>query len=391
MNKIFLTLIPTMLCSLVVQSQCMDDILRSIETNNAELKALLKDNEAADASARAENCVAGPAVEYSPFWQKKVPGLSSSELIVSQEFDFPTLYSSRKKSADMEARALSLRYDEARRELLLEAELNCIELVRLRNERELIEQRLGCARNVLVLIDKMEKEGAITSLDINKMRMEQMSLEAAAQVNEAQQLSVKEVLMNMNSSEPLDFETLDYPEQPMIADFESFRTKALESDAAILAARGEAEAAGREVSLSRKSWLPSLTMGFRRNTAPGEAQNGFLVGMSFPVWSTSHRTRAARARQTAAEMRADEATRQVETRLRSQYNELVLLDKTIRTYDDSLMAETLRLLTKAMKVGQITILQYFSEADLVYGKMQELIDARYRYHTVMASLMRSTL
>ena len=44
-----------------------------------------------------------------------------------------------------------------------------------------------------------------------------------------------------------------------------------------------------------------------------------------------------------------------------------------------------------MDAGQITVLDYFTEADIVYGKMQELIDARYNYQSVMASLTRSTL
>ncbi len=145
--------------------------------------------------------------------------------------------------------------------------------------------------------------------------------------------------------------------------------------------------------MSRSEWLPSLTMGYRRNTAPGESANGFVVGLSFPVWSTSQRTRAARARQTAAELRADDESRRLESSLEARkYRELrVILEKTIAAYDPELMTRTLALLAKAVDAGQITVLDYFTEADIVYGKMQELIDARYNYQSVMASLTRSTL
>lgn len=391
MKKSILTLFILAAAILPSTAQTLDHILSSIESNNNELKALRKDHEAADADRRADNRPGGPSVEYSPFWQKNVSGLSSSELIVSQEFDFPTLYASRSKTAEAEAEALDLRYLEARRELLLVAKLGCIELVKLRRARKLMEQRLEYARSVTALVDKMASDGNATALDINKVRMEQMSLQGAAEINAGEQLAIEQSLTAMNASLPLEFDGIDYPEATMIGDFESFRSRALAGDAFIAAARGEAVAAGRQASLAGREWLPSLTMGYRRNTAPGEAQNGFIVGMSFPVWSTGQRTRAARARRTAAELRADEATREVETRIRAQYDELLLLEKTIRAYDENLMEETLRLLAKSLEASQITVLQYFTEADAVYAKMEELIDARYRYNAILASLTRSEL
>ncbi len=391
MKKTAFTIFSLFICTFVARGQGLGSILQSIEKNNAELRAMLMDNEAVDADMRAENTLAGPSVEYSPFWQKGVSGMSSTELIVSQEFDFPTLYSSRNRSADMESRALSLRYEATRCELLLEAKLKCLELIKLGSERNLIDRRLTSADNLLEIVKKMEERGDITALDLNKLRMERMSLEASARINEAQQIAVRQSLLEMNSSEPLTFEGLEYPETPMIASYDDFRTKAIESDATVKAALGDVAAAGQQLSVSRMGWLPSLSMGFRRNTVPGEAQNGLVVGMSFPVWSTGKHVKAARARKAAAELRADEATRQVEARIRSQYNELQTLDTTVRSYDPALMSETLRLLGKALEGGQITVIEYFNETALVYGKMQELMDAQYQYQVVMASLTRSSL
>ena len=380
-----------LLCGFASRAERIDEILTSIAANNVELKAMLKDAEARNDDNRADNTLGGPSVEYSPFWQKNVAGLSSSELIVSQEFDFPTLYAARSKSSGLQAKAMSLQYDAARRDVLLEAKQLCIDLVRLRNERELIEKRLGYACSVLEMLERKEQAGATTALEVNKSRMEKMSMEAAAQLNQSQQLSVMEALVAMNGSDSIAFDGIDYPAEPVLADYKEYCARALSYDAAIVAARGEVAAARQEVNVSRQSWLPAINMGFRRNTAPGESQNGFVVGLSFPVWSSKYRVRAAHARQVAAELRAEDAERTTETRMQAEYQEFVTLGKTIRAYDGELMTETLRLLAKAVEAGQITVLEYFNESDVVYGKMQELIEARYKYHTVMASLTRSDL
>lgn len=391
MRKTIAAAMALMLWSVGAGAERLADILQTIRANNTGLKAMLKDIEADNADTRADNTVGGPSVEYSPFWQKNVDGVASSELVVSQEFDFPTLYSARGKSADLKDKALMLQYDAARRNLLLQAKGLCIDLVKLRKERELLDLRRGYADTMLRLIEKKERAGASTALEVNKTRMEKMSLDAAAQSNDAGQLAIEEQLTALNASLPLELDGLDYPATDPISDYQSFKELALSSDPAILAARGEVVAARQELKVSRSEWLPSLTMGYRRNTAPGESANGFVVGLSFPVWSTSQRTRAARARQTAAELRADDESRRLESSLEAQYRELVILEKTIAAYDPELMTRTLALLAKAVDAGQITVLDYFTEADIVYGKMQELIDARYNYQSVMASLTRSTL
>ena len=115
MRKTIAAAMALMLWSVGAGAERLADILQTIRANNTGLKAMLKDIEADNADTRADNTVGGPSVEYSPFWQKNVDGVASSELVVSQEFDFPTLYSARGKSADLKDKALMLQYDAARR------------------------------------------------------------------------------------------------------------------------------------------------------------------------------------------------------------------------------------------------------------------------------------
>ena len=60
-------------------------------------------------------------MEYSPFYTRGITGMSSSELVVTQGFDFPTLYGARRKSGKVKQEALDRRYQAVRRDILLQA------------------------------------------------------------------------------------------------------------------------------------------------------------------------------------------------------------------------------------------------------------------------------
>ena len=83
---------------LPVQAQTIDDVLRQVEQNNKELQAQTHATLASKLEVQAENNLEDPSVEYSPFYTRGITGMSSSELVVTQGFDFPTLYGARRKS-----------------------------------------------------------------------------------------------------------------------------------------------------------------------------------------------------------------------------------------------------------------------------------------------------
>ena len=91
-----------------LNAQTMNDVLGSVERNNVELKAMLKGNEAARLEQKQQNNLEGLSVEYSPFFNSAVSGVASSELVVTQGFDFPTLYGARRKAGKMQGEAMEL-------------------------------------------------------------------------------------------------------------------------------------------------------------------------------------------------------------------------------------------------------------------------------------------
>ena len=60
------------------KAQDINSVLKSVEQNNMELKALLKGNEAADIENKSQNTLEDLSIEYSPFFQSE----TSSELAI---------------------------------------------------------------------------------------------------------------------------------------------------------------------------------------------------------------------------------------------------------------------------------------------------------------------
>ena len=108
------------------KAQDINSVLKSVEQNNMELKALLKGNEAADIENKSQNTLEDLSIEYSPFFQSETSGIASSELVITQGFDFPTLYGARKKAGQLQRNVLDMQYQTARRDILVNAKKLCL-------------------------------------------------------------------------------------------------------------------------------------------------------------------------------------------------------------------------------------------------------------------------
>ena len=108
-------------------AQGIDEILRSVEQNNKELKALGEQGRADALDIEAQNNLEDPSVEYSPFFAKGVSGIATSELVVKQGFDFPTLYAARRQSGKWKQEVLDRQLRIFRRDILLNAKNLCLD------------------------------------------------------------------------------------------------------------------------------------------------------------------------------------------------------------------------------------------------------------------------
>ena len=369
----------------------VDDVLKQIAQNNLTLRALQHDNEADVLDIKAENSLDGLSVEYSPFFRSGYSGVAESELVVSQEIQFPTKYADRNKQAMMQKSVGGKMYEKNRRDILLEAEQLCIDVIRLNKTLAMLDQRLKNSETLHQMYDKRMAAGDANILEVNKVKLDCMEVQTMVSEAQNERMLLLQQLQQLNGGKPVTIDSEKFPEFQPIKDFESYKALYLASDADIQMAETMLKSADMNVKMQKREWLPNISFGYRRNTEQKEGVNGLMVGVSFPLYSNSKRIKAARERRQSAELQVEQARKDAESQLQSGYQQLVGLQQVLDHSDVKMMQESIVLFSKALQHGEINALDYYTEVNSIYEKLQRHIDIHCQSAKLHAVLHKNEL
>ena len=369
-----------------LHTQSIDEVLQSISANNPELQALIKDTEAAQLQLKTENMLEDPTVEYSSFYSRNVTGQSGSEMVVSQGFDFPTIYAARHKQNILSSEALDNSLNAERRRILLEAKTLCLDIIMYRQLGELLGMQAEIAGDMLGMYEKRYAIGDATALEINKIKMELMNVATSVADNNAALAAANNSLSAMNGNAGLTFDADFYPLVEKVSDTQAAVDEYLSGNASVMAAEKAAESARKQVSVNKQNWIPKLEIGYRRNTAIREAEHGFLVGGSIPLFSNHRKVKMAKAQSASAVSQLTLAKAQAQAEAKSFISDIQETKAALDAYDEPLMRETLDLLKQAVEGGQISVIEYFVEASNIYTSLSNCITLQNRYQKLLAQL-----
>lgn len=394
MKRNIILLVATLLASVLRADDytSVEAILRQVEQHNTQLKAARQQDKATLAELRSDNTLGETSVEYSPFYQSGVSRTSSSELIVSQEFDFPTVYAQRRKGIALQQNVLEQQYRILRRDVLFQTEQLCLDLNSCYQLSDLYQARLALSDSLLRVFDLRLQQGDATILDVNRIKLERMALQKECVRNEGEVQSLLLQLNTLNGGQDLSPDLLQALRVPVVMSADSLLLMADgNSRLEVSAAEASLSASEHDVRLSRQGWVPKLTLGYRRNTELREASNGVLVGVSVPLFGTSAKIKAAQMRQEAAQQELEHVRREAEGRQRSLVAEAQMLGQLLQTGDADLMQQNLGILWRAVLAGELSIADYYTEADRAYEMLQELILTRLQYNKLLAELRQNAL
>lgn len=370
----------TALCQTADNTMTVSTILNDIKQNNLQLRSMKQRQMADVEELKSEIGIGETSIEYSPFYQRGLNGMSSSELIVSQEFDFPTVYSRKKKSINLQQQAMEKELLVEERNIMLEARQVCYDLLLAFAQDDMLGRRLAVADSMLAICDKRMQNGSCTVMEMNRAKIDRMNVLTEKMQNATNVKTLKlalermgaqgDALLSVNSL--VDDENLSLP-QGISADVE-------ESKAALAVA-------SQNVALTRIQWFPRLNVGYRRNTAWSEpSQNGVLVGVALPIFTNTRKMKAARMYEQAAEQELQRTTTEMENRRRQLKMEASEKKLLLESYDQTLMQQTLDTLLRAVNAGELPILEYYTEADRVYSLMQQRLEVENAYRKLMAEI-----
>ena len=352
----------------------IEQVLKNIETNNKELQANEQLITSQKLEAKTDNNLPDPTLSYAHLWGAKDKSETIGELVVSQSFDFPSLYATRNKLNRLKAGTLDSQSDVFRQEKLLQEE-------RLRNAEELAK-----------MYAKRLQTGDANALETNKINLELLNVKTEASLNETALRNKQQELNTLNGNIPVVFEENQYPTIPFPSDYQMLKSEVMATDRTLMALGNESLVAHKQIAVNKSQWLPKLELGYRRNTETGVPFNGVVVGFSFPLFENRNKVKIAKAQALNIDLQKDNATLQVESELAQLYREAKTLHASMEEYSKTFQSQQdLALLKQALTGGQISMIEYFVEVSVIYQSHQNYLQLENQYQKAMARIYKSKL
>lgn len=371
----------------------IDEVLRSVETNNKELQANGQLTVSKKLEAKLDNNLPDPSVSYVHQYGNREGMGIQGELVASQSFDFPSVYVQKNKLAKSKAASYDRQGAEFRQQILLQAKELCLDLVLLNQQKALLDQRRQNAEQLSALYATRLQSGDANILETNKIDLELLNAKTEARMNEATRIAKLQELATLNGGIAIDFTDTTYIPVKELLSFEELRSDAVTSNPQLLTLKSEQIAAQRQLSVNKSKGLPGFELGYRLNTAAGgERYNGFLVGVTIPLFSNRNNVRQAKAQSLYTDLQLESTTSTVESELQQLYDQSLALRTSMDEYNTVLKSQNnLALLNKAIQTGQISMIEYFVDITTLYQSMQNYMQLQNEYQKVMAQLYKYKL
>ena len=385
----------------------MEAILQQIARNNKALQANTQLIASQKLESKATNNLANPTLSYSHLWDSDDKNITVGELVISQSFDFPSLYATRNRVSRLKSTALDAQSAAVRQQVLLQAQQLCLDIVLLHQQQQLLDERLKNAEELAQMYTERLKTGDANALETNKINLELLNVRTESRTNATTLQNKLKELTALNGNLPLApgrpqpepampgpeaLGLTDYTPTPLPADFTPVLNELLAADPALQALQHESAAARKQVSVSKQGWLPQLELGYRRNTETRHPLNGIVVGFSFPLFENRHQVKMAKSQALNVDYQKEDALLQASSALWQLYDEARSLQQSIDEYKETFARQRdLSLLRKALEGGEISMIEYFVEVSVVYQSKANLLLLENQYQKVMAQMYKSRL
>ena len=369
---------------------CEASLLQQIEQNNTTLIALRVEAEARKLENRTGITLADPEVALKRMWEGAEQSGNLTEFTIGQSFDLSTVLGYKSRAAESQNLLVDEEYRLVRMEILLEAQLTCIDLAYYNALVNEFDRRLAHARRVAEAEQRRLESGDTDALSYNNVVLSLSALEAEREQACTEQALLTAQLTRLNGGEPLGAITsLDVQEElAPLANIDSLVAQALEHSPALALVRAGHSTAQSDLSPAKAQHLPTFSATYinERHTIGARSQ-GVAVGVSLPLWANKNRVRTACAALQAAQAREADTQLQLRSQLRADYERVQGLQRTATLYRTALTeADNSALLARAMDEGYISVLEYLQGIELYYDYLDRSLSAERDYRRALATL-----
>ena len=365
----------------------IEDVIANVKQNNKELKYTTAQIDAQASDIKTNNNRSNPVVEVGYLFGKG-PAENKWEVGVSQEFEWPGLYSSRGAANKARVEAMKLGYSVKQLQLLTEAYGVCLDIISLNRQ---IEYEKNIQSNIDALYEKNMKafeHGEVSVIDINKLKVERIGLQQKIDDCVLRRDALVKQLEGYNANMPLaGVESLnEYPAQQLVS-LDEYLAEAKESAPEVMQYRADMAADEKDVKVAKMQGLPKFSLGYKHANEEGNSFNGATVGVSLPIFENRGKKKAAKAKAISSQLAYDNAVLALTNEVTTNYNKATTLGKQLAGYSEALDGvNNVEILNKALAGGQISLLTYLQEVRYFVEARAVMLEMESEYNQVLVNL-----
>ena len=378
--------------SLNLQAQSdLKGVLQAVESNNLSLKAQNIYIESQKIGYKTEMNLANPEIEYEKNFSDSDG--NPYEILISQDFDFPTVYLHKNKIKKAKTANLDNLIQQSRQDILLSAKKTCLNLIYQNKLKEQLTIRYENAQKLVNFFQKKLEKGDANILEMNKVKIVLLNVKNQLQLCNTQVINLKEELKQLNGGKSIEFKTVLYPDFSLEEDFTKLEMDVLKNTPSLNQMKANMDIASKQTNLAKNQVLPKLSLGYRYlNSDINKSFNGINVGVSIPLWESRNKIKYAKLNQLSQESQFLSQEKMVLSDIQKNYQNYQGLKASLAEYrlilDGSNMNE---LLKKALDYGHISSIEYFMESIYFYESYDTYLQVEKEYHIAVADLLKYQL
>ena len=374
---IFLALIGYFsICSLAQSITDFSDLVSEIVANNTSVSISLSTMKFEVDALSSTNNLSDPEVEFSHQWGQQGIG-NKWGIGISQSFDWPGVYSSRKKQILAEKQALNQLHLENVRQVRLDIRCTLIDVAYYKQLISLMQEQVNRIDSLYSLYLKGAAMGEISKLDINKLKIERINVSRELNDAEISLNTCCNKLKKMNGGKDCSAiieKVINLPNEELLS-LKHYNELAFVNNPKYAYRSNMISAVEYEKELLQRSNIPGFSIGYNHDYELGEHFNGISLGLTIPIFSNKHKKAAAESRKSVlmTEQLNDEI--QIKNIIETSYNNVVNLNREIGLYSSVLKdSNNIRLLDMALKSGHITLIEYLLQVNYFMDAHKYLLE-----------------
>lgn len=309
---------------------------------------------------------------------------------LSWSLEWPGVYSERKKESDLRLLAAKERLNYDRAEKLGNIKSLLLDFIFCSKKLDVINGLQQSNDSIFHYAEVSAKNGQITVLDLNKIRLEKANVTAAKAgvLNERAEIinSLTEIYGD-DCSNLLAGLNCEFPEIYIPSETEMDMISKNSPD--FKSALAESEAARRGKKLALMEALPNISFGYKHAFEDGVHFNGATLGISLPLFSSHNKQKAAQAIILENEFNIEASASAASAEANALLNQLKLMKDQIDSIQPVLLnTDHSALLIKAYEEGLISMIDYLTERNYFTSAHLELLSLRLSAAKAQISLLK---